>query len=170
MKANSGVAQLVVEEIRSLATGSPSVKEILDTTESRYGDLYELLCALEWDGADMAYLTHVQNDGTAVPLKHNVMAGQLVTALGSGFLPIPLARWQSENPAPKLAAAEDVRSKTSKRDTQPESPSDIPTTRPTDEELLCEPCERLFNTRRGIARHRLGQSHIRRVAELAASE
>lgn len=160
------VVEVIVSEVKDLARGSAGVQEVVSDIEKRYGDLADLLLALEWDGADMAYFTYVRKDGQPESVKRNVMPGQLVTALGRGFLPLSLAEYRRLNGVPQLEAPEDVRSDQSERPSEPE-PSSRP--RPTDDELYCPECDRLFNTTRGIASHRRSQSHTNRVAELAAA-
>lgn len=161
----SGMVQGIVAEVKDLARSSAHAKRVMDATVERYGALEDLLSALEWPTPDTAKLLWVTKDGRLEEVVKNVMPGQLITALERGFLPITLARYRKENPVPQFVAGVDVRSNTGERAVVPE-PTDTPTTRPTDAELYCEPCDRLFSTLGGIRRHITYRSHINRVAEL----
>lgn len=168
--------EVIVAEVRDLARGSARIAEIVAEAEKRHGDLSECLDALEWVSSDTAYLTHVQKDGTASKLPHNVMPGQLVYALERGFLPIPLAKWQALNPVPELVAAGDVRNAVDERLAQLELKKKkkifVKKTEegPTKADLTCVECDRLFSTARGISMHKRQPGHIRRVAELAMQQ
>lgn len=154
--------EVIAAGVRDISRIRADVAKKLDAITERYGDLETLLQALEWDGADTAYLLHIRKDGAAETVKHNVMPGQLVTALERGFLPVTLARYNASNgtTVPQLEARRDVRSDTGERPPQPES------SRLTDEDLYCEPCDRVFATLGGLGRHFKSNSHINRIAEL----
>jgi hypothetical protein len=157
------VIESIVVEVEDLARGSSHVKSVLDTTTERYGSLRTLLSVMDWQGADMAYFTWVRpKDGVAESVLKNVSPGQLVTALERGFLPVSLAQYTKEHPSsvPELVAAGDVRSDTGERVARPES------SRLTDEDLTCWPCDRTFATPGGLARHMKSPSHINHVKEL----
>lgn len=77
-----------VAALRNRARGVPPFGRLFEELERRFGDIEENLKGLEYVSADTAYLLQPQKDGTYAPVAHNILPGQLVTALERGFIPV----------------------------------------------------------------------------------
>jgi len=93
--------EYVYQEVRDLGRGSVAVQSAIDAFEKAYGPLKDALSRIDWTSPDTAWLIGPANvviDGVKQtvmePVRHNVMPGNLVTALERGFLPLALADYE----------------------------------------------------------------------------